>query len=285
MRSCGETYGCDAPGSAKCSSESGCRHLSRSWAWRSSARTRTDSSRSTRTATRRRARLRRQPATCDSLYAECPGFPTRRCAKRRRWPQIRSCASAAGAPTGRGGGGGEGNAAHPDASVLREVVGLGAAGVSIEDYDPAHGIYPIKVATDRVKAAVKAAHPHGIVLTARAENHLYGIEDLDDTISRLQAFRRGGADVVYAPGLVDLKAITRTVDEVKAPVNVLLRPNGPSVGQLARVGVRRLSTGGSLAFAPHRALPPSAEELLTGGTSNYAPGALSLEDRRAAFEG
>src|SRR5438093_12914142 len=94
----------------------------------------------------------------------------------------------------------------PNAGIQRTVTRLaeqGAAGVSIEDYDPAHGIYPIKVATDRVKAAVKAAHSHGIVLTARAENHLYGIENLDDTISRLQAFRRGGADVVYAPGNVD----------------------------------------------------------------------------------
>ena len=123
------------------------------------------------------------------------------------------------------------------------------------------------------------------MLTARAENHLYGIEDLDDTISRLQAFRRGGADVVYAPGLVDLKAIARIVDEVKAPVNVLLRPNGPSVAQLAEVGVRRLSTGGSLAFAAYGALAHSARELLTEGTSTYANGALSVEDRRAAFEG
>src|SRR3989449_3026794 len=174
------------------------------------------------------------------------------------------------------------------AGIQRTVTRLaeqGAAGVSIEDYDPAQGICPIQVATLRVKAAVKAAHSHGIVLTARAENHLYGIEDLDDTISRLQAFRRGGADVVYAPGLVDLKAIARIVDEVKAPVNVLLRPNGPSVAQLAEVGVRRLSTGGSLAFAAYGALPPPSRELLTEGTSTYVNGAPSVEDRRAALEG
>ena len=169
--------------------------------------------------------------------------------------------------------------------TVKRLAEQGAAGVSIEDYDPARGIHPIKVATDRVKAAVKAAHPHGIVLTARAENHLYGIADLEDTISRLQAFRRGGADVVYAPGLVNLKAIARIVDEVKAPVNVLLRPNGPSVAQLAEVGVRRLSTGGSLAFAAYGALAHSARELLTEGTSTYANRTLSVEDRRAAFEG
>src|SRR2546425_11927178 len=174
------------------------------------------------------------------------------------------------------------------AGIQRTVTRLaeqGAAGVSIEDYDPAHGICPIQVATLRVKAAVKAAHSHGIVLTARAENHLYGIEDLDDTISRLQAFRRGGADVVYAPGLVDLKAITRIVNEVKAAVNVLLRPNGPSVAQLAEVGVRRLSTGGSLAIAPPRALPPPAGGALPEGTSTALHGALSVEGRRPALPG
>src|SRR3989475_3168690 len=128
-----------------------------------------------------------------------------------------------------------------------------------------------------------AAQSQGIVLPARAENPLYGIENLDDTISRLQSFRRGGADVVYAPGLMDLKAITRIVDEVKAPVNVLLRPNGPSVAQLAEVGVRRLSTGGALAFAAYGALAPSARELLTEGTPTYGNGALSVEDRRAAL--
>src|SRR3989441_8485355 len=179
---------------------------------------------------------------------------------------------------------------HADnfAGIQRTVTRLaeqGAAGVSIEDYDPAHGICPIQVATLRVKAAVKAAHSHGIVLTARAENHLYGIEDLDDTISRLQAFRRGGADVVYAPGLVDLKAITRIVNEVKAAVNVLLRPNGPSVAQLAEVGVRRLSTGGAPAFAAHRALAPPSRELLTEGNSTYVKGTLSGEDRRAPLQG
>ncbi len=170
------------------------------------------------------------------------------------------------------------------ASTVERLAGEGAAGVSIEDYDPASGIYPVEVAAERVMAAVGAAHRHGIVLTARAENHLYGIEDLDDTISRLRAFRRAGADVLYAPGLDDLKTIARVVDAVEAPVNVLLRRNGPTVSQLAEVGVRRLSTGGSLTFAAFGALAASARELLTAGTSTYIDGALSAEDRRAAFD-
>jgi 2-methylisocitrate lyase-like PEP mutase family enzyme len=170
------------------------------------------------------------------------------------------------------------------ASTVERLAGEGAAGVSIEDYHPASGIYPVDVAAERVTAAAGAAHRHGIVLTARAENHLYGVEDLDDTISRLRAYRRAGADVLYAPGLVDLKAIARIVDEVAAPINVLLRRNGPSVSQLSEVGVRRLSTGGSLAFAAYGALAAAGRELLDSGTSRYADAALSVEDRRAAFD-
>src|SRR2546428_11594220 len=111
------------------------------------------------------------------------------------------------------------------------------------------------------------------------------MEALDDPIPRLQSFRRGGADVVYAPGLVDLKAIARIVEEVKAPVNVLLRPNGPSVAQLARVGVRRLSTGGALAFAPGGGLPPFARGRLPGGNVTYPQGGRSGGGPGAALQG
>jgi 2-methylisocitrate lyase-like PEP mutase family enzyme len=170
------------------------------------------------------------------------------------------------------------------ARTMERLARQGAAGASIEDYEPAKGLYPPDVAGKRVAAAAKVTRRHRVVLTARAENHLYGVEDLDDTISRLRAYRRAGADVLYAPGLVDLKAIARIVEEVKAPINVLLLRNGPSVSQLAAVGVRRLSTGGSLAFAAYGALAAAARELLESGTSGYADASLSAEDRRAAFE-
>src|SRR2546426_11736685 len=109
------------------------------------------------------------------------------------------------------------------------------------------------------------------------------MEDLDDTISRLQSFRRGGADVVYAPGLVDLKAITRIVEEVKAPVNMLLRPNGPSVAQLARVGVRRLSTGGGLPFRAAGGPRPRAGGARTAGSATYAQADVSGAGPRVGF--
>ena len=110
----------------------------------------------------------------------------------------------------------------------------GAAGCSIEDYDPVAGtIDSLDVAAERVAAAAGAARSHGLVLTARAENHLYGNDDLGDTIARLTAYRDAGAEVVYAPGLVDLDELGRVVDEVGMPVNVLAWPGGPSARELA----------------------------------------------------
>ena len=91
---------------------------------------------------------------------------------------------------------------------------------------------PPSVSRTRLEAAP-------LVLTARAENHLHGVDDLDDTIARLTAYRGAGADVVYAPGLADLGSITRVVEEVGIPVNVLALPSGPSVAELGSVGVRR----------------------------------------------
>jgi 2-methylisocitrate lyase-like PEP mutase family enzyme len=170
------------------------------------------------------------------------------------------------------------------AATVERLAKSGAAGVSIEDYDPRSGIYPKRIAMERVKAAAGAAHRHGIVLTARAENYLYDVDDLDDTISRLRSFRSAGADVLYAPGPDDPRTIARIVKEADGPVNVLLRRNSPTVSQLAAIGVRRLSTGGSLAFAAYGALAASARELLTAGTSTFADRALSADDRRAAFE-
>ena len=110
-----------------------------------------------------------------------------------------------------------------------------------------------------------AAEAAPLVLTARAENHLHGVDDLDDTIARLVAYRDAGADVVYAPGLRDLAAIGRVVEDVGVPVNVLALPVGPSVSELAAAGVRRVSTGGALARAAYGALLAGAAELRDRG--------------------
>ena len=167
--------------------------------------------------------------------------------------------------------------------VVHRLAETGAAGLSIEDYDPSSGIEPLDAAVQRVAAAAEAARTHGMVLTARAENHLHGVHDLDDTIRRLTAYRDAGADCVYAPGLTELDHIVRIVAEIDAPVNVLARPSGPAVPQLAEVGVRRVSTGGALAFAAYGILASAARELLSTGTSTYTERSLTADDRRAAF--
>jgi 2-methylisocitrate lyase-like PEP mutase family enzyme len=170
------------------------------------------------------------------------------------------------------------------AANVEKIAATGAAGVSIEDYDPPRGLDPVEVAVQRVEAAAGVTRPQGMILTARAENHLYGVDDLDDTIERLVAYREAGADVVYAPGITDEGDIQRVVDDVGAPVNVLALRDGPSVPRLADIGVRRVSTGGALTFAAYGALAHAARELLDQGTSNYTGRALSADDRRAAFD-
>ena len=171
------------------------------------------------------------------------------------------------------------------AATVEMLADTGAAGISIEDYDPGFGIEPANVAAERVAAAAEVAKSNGMVLTARAENHLYGIEDLDDTIARLIAYRQAGADVLYAPWLADIGDIERVVTETAAPVNVLARFDGPGVPELADIDVRRVSTGGALAFAAYGAMTTAARELLSEGTSTYIGRGLSMDDRRAAFDG
>jgi 2-methylisocitrate lyase-like PEP mutase family enzyme len=167
------------------------------------------------------------------------------------------------------------------AETVAQLAEAGAAGCSIEDYDPgADAIDDVPVAAERVAAAAHAAHglPEPLVLTARAENHIHGVDDFEDTLARLLAYREAGADVVYAPGLTDLGQIAAVVESVGLPVNVLALPNGPSVAELASVDVRRVSTGGLPARAAYSALLDAAQELADAGTSGYAARAVSTAD-------
>jgi len=122
------------------------------------------------------------------------------------------------------------------------------------------------------------------VLTARAENHLYGITDLGDTIARLQAYQEAGADVLYAPGLSQLEDIRQVVTSVDRPVNVLGQPGAPSVAELAEAGVRRVSVGGAFAYAALGAAVEAARELLDEGTYGYFERAgVGMQAARPAF--
>jgi 2-methylisocitrate lyase-like PEP mutase family enzyme len=159
------------------------------------------------------------------------------------------------------------------AETVRLAIDAGLAGCSIEDFtrDETNPIYDAELAVQRIAAAAQVAHagPVELVLTARAENHLHGRDDLDDTIARLRAYGEAGADVLFAPGLAQIDDIRRVVAEVGRPVNVLANPAGPSVAGLAAAGVSRVSVGGALAFAALDAAVEAARELREDGTYRF----------------
>ena len=171
------------------------------------------------------------------------------------------------------------------AETVRLLSDVGAAGFSIEDYDPATGLDEVGAAAERVAVAAEASRslPEPMLLTGRAENHIRGVDDLDDTIARLLAYRDAGADALYAPGLTDLGQIAAVVEAVELPMNVLVLPGGPTVAELASVGVRRVSTGSLLAGAAYGALVEEAQRLLADGTAPAASGHISRDALRTAF--
>lgn len=175
--------------------------------------------------------------------------------------------------------------ANDTAGIARTVellASAGAAGCSIEDYDPATGtIDELPRAVDRVAAAAQACAAHGLVLTARTEQALHGAP-IDATIARLRAFHRAGAEVVFGTGAVAPTHVARLVAETGAPVNVLALPGAPSVPEMARLGVRRISTGGGLANAALGGLRTAVDGLLEGSLA-YLDAGLSRADRSAAF--
>ncbi len=172
------------------------------------------------------------------------------------------------------------------AETVALLAGGGAAGFSIEDYDPAaNEMDEIGVAAERVAVAAEATRrlDEPMLLTARAENHIRGVDDLDDTIARLLAYREAGADALYAPGLTDLEQIATVVAAVEVPLNVLVLPGGPTVAELAAVGVRRVSTGSLLAARSYGALVEAAATLLIDGSAPPSSDLVTRETLRAAF--
>jgi 2-methylisocitrate lyase-like PEP mutase family enzyme len=161
-----------------------------------------------------------------------------------------------------------GYGAEPESAALAvtRVAEAGAVGGSIEDYDPAGHLYELPHSVERVAAAVEAARrlDWPFTLTARAENHIRGNPDLDDTIGRLQAFEAAGADVLYAPGLETPAEIRAVCDAVSKPVNVLAR-RGLTFAEIAGAGAQRISVGGSLTWTAVNALADAAAEIRDHG--------------------
>ncbi|MPZ71142.1 MAG: isocitrate lyase/phosphoenolpyruvate mutase family protein, partial [Actinobacteria bacterium] len=159
------------------------------------------------------------------------------------------------------------------ARAILLVAEAGAVGGSIEDYDPAGHLYGLSQAVERVAAAAEMAHGFAFpfMVTARAENHIRGNPDLDDTITRLQAFEKVGADVLYAPGLRSIQESETVCQAVSKPVNVLARLSELSVDEMVAAGAQRISVGGGFAWVAINALVEAATAIRdTGDLSSLA---------------
>lgn len=176
------------------------------------------------------------------------------------------------------------------ASNVTLAVATGVAGLSIEDStgDARAPFFDFDLAVERVAAARAAidASGSGVILTARSEGFIAGRPDIEETVRRLQAYARAGADCLYAPGI-------RTADEIRAvvnavaprPVNVLVSADFTTVRALADAGVRRISVGGALARVAWGAFMSAAVEMKEHGTftrlASAAPSATIEEGFRS----
>jgi 2-methylisocitrate lyase-like PEP mutase family enzyme len=161
---------------------------------------------------------------------------------------------------------GYGAAPEHAATAITRAAEAGAVGGSIEDYDPSGRIYEIAHAAERVAAACEAARllDFPFLVTGRAENHIRGNPDLDDTIARLQAYEQAGADVLYAPGLRTAEEIRLVCEATNKPVNVLARPD-LSMSEIAAAGAVRISVGGALTWVAMNAVIAAAERMRDDG--------------------
>lgn len=181
-----------------------------------------------------------------------------------------------------------------DASGVAETINLvaeaGAVGGSIEDaiYTNRGELYPIDVAAERVRAASVAASalPFKFTLCARCENFLYGNPDLNDTITRLNAYAEAGADVLYAPGLTSTEEVEAIVQSVDKPVNVLMGDANTrmTMADMHRIGVARVSLGSALHRVAMTAMIGALDEILQSGTFTFTTGLKSMGDMDAYMD-
>jgi len=179
---------------------------------------------------------------------------------------------------------GFGDAPETVAETIRLAAETGLAGCTIEDTtkDPNRPLYDDSLAVERIAAAAEAAHGLGFpfLLTARAHNLLYPGASLDDTIRRLQAFERAGADVLFAPGLPDLRAVRAVCTAVAKPVNFMVGIKGKSfsVAELEQAGVKRISLATSLYRAAMSGLLAAAREVKDRGQFRFLDQAVTTAE-------
>lgn len=205
------------------------------------------------------------------------GLPDGELGRERTFEHLRDLVGATDLPLSADLENGFGDDPAACADTIRAVAAIGVVGGSIEDATgrPDDPIYRFDDAVARVRAAVQAARalPFPFTLTARAENLLWGRDDLDDTVRRLQAYAEAGADVLYAPGLKTAEDVERVVRAVAPrPVNVLMGLAAGALDRdtLQRLGVRRISVGSSLARTAYHAMLDAAREIAGPGQFSYA---------------
>jgi 2-methylisocitrate lyase-like PEP mutase family enzyme len=170
---------------------------------------------------------------------------------------------------------GFGDTPEDAAECIRRAGAIGLAGGSIEDatFRPSDPILPLSLAVERIHAAVEAARklPHRFVVTARAENHLRGNPDFDDTMRRLEAFEKAGADVLFAPGLPTRAALETACRSLTKPFNYVVGcgPTRFTLAELREIGVRRVSVGGTFARHALESVRNAASSILQEGTFGY----------------
>jgi 2-methylisocitrate lyase-like PEP mutase family enzyme len=174
---------------------------------------------------------------------------------------------------------GYGPAPEDAVRAIERAAAAGAVGGSIEDFDPATGLYDIDRAAERVAAVAEAARrlDFPFTFTARAENHIRGNPDLDDTIARLRAYEAAGADVLYAPGLGNGEEIRVVCAAVDRPVNVLAH-RGLTMGEIVEAGAQRVSVGGSLAWTALEAMAATAEAMRDQGDFSSLAGSSRIKE-------
>ena len=228
-------------------------------------------------------------ATTSSGFAHAQGCADGTVPRDAMLDHLREIAGAADVPVNADFEGGYAHAPEGVAESVRLCVETGIAGLSIEDSTGDHEkpLYDFDLALARVRAARAAIDKAGgdVIFTARTEGFIQGRPDLDETIRRLKAFADAGADCLYSPGIKTREQIVATVQAVAPkPVNLLMSSaSGLTVNDIAKMGVRRISIGGTLARVALSAVLRSAREIAEQGTFDSFAGVLSNAELNAFF--
>ncbi len=186
---------------------------------------------------------------------------------------------------------GFGHTPEAAAETIRLAGAAGLVGGSIEDStgESKNPIYDFQHAVERVAAAAEAAYklPYPFVMVGRCENFLHGKPDLGDTIKRLQAYEKAGADCLYAPGLTTAEQIRTVCQSVEKPVNVImgLKAAQFSVAELAEMGVRRISVGSALSRVALGAMVRAAKEIKERGSFSLLRDAIPMAEAKDLVAG